>query len=264
MLNSDIRDHAYQFFIEEAPELLSVIEMSLLELRGERTPAQIHGIMRAAHSIKGGAASVQLPAIEELAHRLEDIFKALYNDAVVVDETMEGLLLAGFDHLKQALTTQIETGQLDHSEVLEQGLPVIAAIEEQLGEHLAAGEQFLPSSADLGVDIVASLFEVDVAQGLTEISTALAGRDQETLRATLGTQTEIFAGLAEILNLPGFREITDLVAQGLGNPGVPMGELARVALENWQHSCGQVLEKGDRQRGGEPSEALVALVRGPG
>ncbi|QUS60946.1 Hpt domain-containing protein [Synechocystis sp. PCC 7338] len=263
MLNSDIRDHAYQFFIEEAPELLSVIEMSLLELRGERTPAQIHGIMRAAHSIKGGAASVQLPAIEELAHRLEDIFKALYNDAVVVDETMEGLLLECFDHLKQALTTQIETGQLDHSGVLEQGLPVIAAIEEQLGDYLAAGEQFLPSSADLGVDIVASLFEVDIAQGLAEIRATLAGEDQATLQATLSAQTEIFAGLAEILNLPGFKEITDLVAQGLGNPEVPIGELAAVAVEDWQQSCGQVLDNGDRQQGGEPSDALVALVRGP-
>jgi chemotaxis family two-component system sensor histidine kinase/response regulator PixL len=264
MLNSDIRDHAYQFFIQEAPELLSVIEMGLLELRGERTPAQIHSIMRAAHSIKGGAASVQLPAIEELAHRLEDIFKALYNDAVVVDDGLEGMLLEGFDHLKRALVMQIETGQLDHGLVLEQGLPVIGAIEEQLGEHLAAGEQFMPSSADLGVDIVASLFEVDVAQGLAEIREVLAGGDEERLRGTLATQAEIFAGLAEILNLPGFKEITELVVEGLGDPGVKTEELAVVAVENWQHSCGQVLEKDDRQRGGEPSAALVALVRGQG
>jgi chemotaxis family two-component system sensor histidine kinase/response regulator PixL len=29
-INSDIRDHAYQFFIEEAPELLQEIEEGLL------------------------------------------------------------------------------------------------------------------------------------------------------------------------------------------------------------------------------------------
>ncbi|WP_353839151.1 Hpt domain-containing protein [Moorena sp. SIO4E2] len=41
--------------------------------------------MRAAHSIKGGAASVGLEAIKTLAHRLEDIFKAFYSDEVVAN-----------------------------------------------------------------------------------------------------------------------------------------------------------------------------------
>ena len=62
--------------MEEAPELLQIIEDGLLTLRAERTSAKVHDIMRAAHSLKGGAASVELPTIKDLAHRLEDIFKA--------------------------------------------------------------------------------------------------------------------------------------------------------------------------------------------
>jgi chemotaxis family two-component system sensor histidine kinase/response regulator PixL len=58
-INSDIRDQAYQFFIEEAPELLQVIEAGLLTLRQEHSTAKVHNLMRAAHSIKGGAASVE-------------------------------------------------------------------------------------------------------------------------------------------------------------------------------------------------------------
>jgi chemotaxis family two-component system sensor histidine kinase/response regulator PixL len=57
-IDSDIRDQAYQFFIQEAPELLQVIEAELLTLRQERSTAKIHNVMRAAHSIKGG-----LPAL---------------------------------------------------------------------------------------------------------------------------------------------------------------------------------------------------------
>ncbi|MGL5033749.1 MAG: Hpt domain-containing protein, partial [Microcystaceae cyanobacterium] len=56
MINADIRDHAYQFFIEEAPELLHIIEDGLLTLRSQRTQGAVHEIMRAAHSLKGGAA----------------------------------------------------------------------------------------------------------------------------------------------------------------------------------------------------------------
>ncbi|NEO64177.1 MAG: hypothetical protein F6J98_28705, partial [Moorea sp. SIO4G2] len=62
--HSEIQDQAYQFFIEEAPELLQLIETGLLNLQQERTTAKIHDLMRAAHSIKGGAASVGLEAIK--------------------------------------------------------------------------------------------------------------------------------------------------------------------------------------------------------
>ena len=218
--------------------------------------------MRAAHSIKGGAASVELPAIKAIAHRLEDIFKALYNDAVVVDETMESLLLESFDCLKDALMTQIDTGELDHDGALEKALPLITAIEEQLGDYLAAGEQFLPSSADLGVDIVSSLFEVDIVQGIEQLQIAYDSGDRPLISETLQGQTEVFAGLAEILNLTGFKAITDLVQQGIAQPDCDPMSLANLALTDWRDSCEQVLQNGDRQRGGEPSAALIALVNG--
>jgi two-component system, chemotaxis family, sensor histidine kinase and response regulator PixL len=81
-LNSDIRDQAYLFFIEEAPELLHNIESGLLTIREERSTAKVHEIMRAAHSLKGGAASVELNAIKKIAHRLEDAVKALRRSKV--------------------------------------------------------------------------------------------------------------------------------------------------------------------------------------
>ncbi|BFM40184.1 Hpt domain-containing protein [Synechocystis sp. LKSZ1] len=264
MINADIRDHAYQFFIEEAPELLQVIEQELLTLRQERTPAKIHALMRAAHSLKGGAASVGLPAIKTLAHRLEDIFKALYSEAVVIDEDMESLLLQAFDGLKNPLMAEIEQGQFDSDQALATGLPVIEAIEFLLGDHLAAGEQFLPSSADLGVDIVSSLFEVDIQQGLNQIQGALETEDAEVVRETLSAQTEVFAGLAELLNLPGFQEITTLVQTALVNQPEAILALAPVALRDWRQSCQQVLEQGDRQQGGYPSAELQALAGASG
>ena len=82
-IDPNIRDQAYQFFIEEASELLDIIETGLLNLRPEVTVPKVHEIMRAAHSIKGGAASVDLDTIKTIAHRLEDAFKALYSDAVI-------------------------------------------------------------------------------------------------------------------------------------------------------------------------------------
>ncbi|HYE72319.1 MAG TPA: Hpt domain-containing protein, partial [Blastocatellia bacterium] len=53
-IDADIRDQAYQFFIQEAPELLQTIETELLTLKQERSTPKVHSMMRAAHSIKGG------------------------------------------------------------------------------------------------------------------------------------------------------------------------------------------------------------------
>jgi chemotaxis family two-component system sensor histidine kinase/response regulator PixL len=74
-IDSDIRDQAYQFFIEEAPELLQEIESGILTLREERDIAKVHSIMRAAHSLKGSSASVGLESIKTIAHRLETILR---------------------------------------------------------------------------------------------------------------------------------------------------------------------------------------------
>ena len=128
-LNPDIRDQAYQFFIEEAQELLQVLETGLLSLRQDHSTPKVHELMRAAHSIKGGAASVELSAIELLAHRLEDFFKALYSDDVKFDEELEGLLLQGYDCLRNPLTEQIEVGSFDAESALLAAEPVFSALE---------------------------------------------------------------------------------------------------------------------------------------
>ncbi len=262
MMNPDIRDHAYQFFIEEAPELLQIIENGLLTLRADRTSAKVHEIMRAAHSIKGGAASVELPTIKDLAHRLEDIFKAFYNEAVPLDEDMESLLLQAYDCLKDSLMTQITEGQFDEEAALSRAQPILEAIEFLLGDRLAEGDQYIPSSADLGVDIVASIFEVDITQGVEQLAAALDSGDSGLITDTLQAQTEVFAGLAELLNLPGFKTITDTVQQALQHHPEQAVSIAQLALQDWRGSCEQVLQNGDRAQGGNPSEALLALVQG--
>ena len=49
---TEIHNQAYQFFKQEAPEFLQMIETGLLALREDRSTNNIHSIMRAAHSIK--------------------------------------------------------------------------------------------------------------------------------------------------------------------------------------------------------------------
>jgi two-component system, chemotaxis family, sensor histidine kinase and response regulator PixL len=259
-LNPDIRDRAYQFFVEEAQELLQLLETGLLELRQDHSIPKVHELMRAAHSIKGGAASVELNAIELLAHRLEDFFKALYSDRVDFDSELESLLLQGYDCLSHPLLEQIKTGSFDEEAALLKAEPVFAALEVRLAEALKNADNYLPSSNDLGVDIVASIFEVDVVQALDRLQTIILDPNNYDLATELAATLEMFAGFAELFNLSGFSDIVQTAQAALQlNPQAALAIL-QVMVADCTLATKQILA-GDRERGGTVSLALIELAQ---
>lgn len=260
-LNSDIRDQAYQFFIEEAPELLQAIESGLLTLKEDRSTTKVHEIMRAAHSLKGGAASVELNAIKKIAHRLEDAIKAFYSETVEIDTELESLFLQAYDCLRNPLIEQIEVGSFDEEAALQVAEPIFEKIEYLLKDSLLEAERYIPSSSDLGIDIVSSIFEVDVAQGLERLTAVLANPQNFEVAGELRAQAEVFVGFAELLGLPGFGEIAQVALQALERYPNRVLEITQLALADWQVSREQVLG-GDRDRGGNPSPALRELSQG--
>ena len=258
-LNPDIRDQAYQFFIEEAPELLQNIEAGLLNLRQDRSTANVHGIMRSAHSLKGGAASVELDAIKTIAHRLENIFKALYNETVEIDTDLESQLLQAYDCLRLPLMEQIATNQFDQEQALAIAEPIFAQIETRLGDALTQADNFIPSSSELGVDMAQSIFEVDVAQGLELLSQVVADPEHHPVAGELRAQADVFAGFAELLNLPGFGAIANTAIRALNAHPDKALEITQLALADFDAGRLAVLE-GDRTQGGTPSPQLMALA----
>ena len=258
-LNPDIRDQAYQFFIEEAQELLQVLETGLLSLRQNHSIPKVHELMRAAHSIKGGAASVELSAIELLAHRLEDFFKALYSDEVEFDEELEGLLLQGYDCLRNPLTEQIEQGSFDEESALLAAEPVFSALEICLEDGLKNSDSYIPSATDLGVDIVSSIFEVDVVQALEHLQLVASNPHNYDLPAELQSKLEMFAGFAELFNLPGFSDIIQTAQTALAQNPDRVAAIIEATVADCTIAKDQVLA-GDRQQGGEVSTALRELA----
>ncbi|WP_416668224.1 response regulator [Egbenema bharatensis] len=254
-INPEIRDQAYQFFIEEAPDLLQTLEAGLLTLSQDRSTAKIHNLMRSAHSIKGGAASVGLDAIATLSHRLENIFKALYNEALEIDTELENQLLGAFDCLRLPLMEQITTGFFNAEQALHQAEPILAQIEERCGDALLQ-ESYIPSSSELGIDIVASIFEVDVAQGLERLAVVVAEPHNYEVMGELQAQVEVFAGFAEFLNIPRFSATAEAVRQAMQNYPHQALEITQLAISEFEQ-CRQAVLAGDRA--GEPNLSVELL-----
>lgn len=257
--DSVIRDQAYQFFIEEAPELLQEIESGILSLQEDRDTAKIHSIMRAAHSLKGGSASVGLEAIKTISHRLETIFKALYSDTVTIDTDLETHLLSAYDCLRLPLLEQLEHGQFDGQQALAAAEPVLNQLELRFGEAIAATADFIPSSEDMGVSMAQAIFETDIAEEIARLAAVIENPAGRELAGELRAQAEVFRGFAELLNLPGFGAIATTALDALERHPQRVDEIAQLALVDFQAGRTEVLSQPASQGGG-PSAALLALA----
>ena len=98
--DAELRD----VFLAEAEENLAAIEEGLLAL--EQRPddgATIDEIFRAAHTLKGGAATLSLATLRDVAHAVEDLFAAIREKRVAVTPAVAGVLLHAVDLLRALL-----------------------------------------------------------------------------------------------------------------------------------------------------------------
>ncbi len=261
MLSSpDIRDQAYQFFIQESMEFLQALEEGLLVLHEDHSVPKIHVLMRAAHSIKGGAASIGgMDAIVAIAHQMEDVLRALYQDDVIVDATLEELLLQAYDCLRNPLIQQIETNSNNGEHWLAQSETVFAQLVEILGEAMEANNE-LPTAAELGVDIVQVIFMGDIEEGLIRMATVLANPDHPEVAGELRAQAQVFLGMGELVNLMGFVDIAKATQTALECHPAHAKEIGQIAHDDFRAAQILVLG-GERKTGGSPSEALLAWTK---
>ncbi|WP_373528282.1 response regulator [Nostoc sp.] len=257
--DKEIREQGYIYFLAEAPELIQIIEQELFSLSEGYSIAKVHNLMRATHTLKGGAANVGLEVIKMIAHYLEDVFKALYNPKVVIDAELQTLLLQAYECLSIALNTELIGSSINNEELIHRATSVFAQLQEKLGDAFGA-ESHIPSSEELGFDIVQSVFEVGVEQRLNSIADAVNNPpNSDEFIEFLQSQAEVFFGLAESLNLPGLGEIAQTILSALQANPTQVQQIAEIALADLQQAQ-QLVLAGDRTSGGEPSPGLRKLT----
>src|SRR5919202_2892720 len=259
-MNNDptIREQSYRYFLQEAPELLGVLEQELLNLREDYSINKVHNLMRTTHTLKGAAASIGLETIKTVAHSLEDIFKALFNPKLSIDGEVEALLFEGYECLRLPLTAELTGGQVNDAEILDRTAAIFTQLQQKLGNCFGE-DAHIPNSVELGFDVTQSIFEVGVTQRLDEIATVVALGDHQAVAITLRSQCEIFQGLAESLDLSGFEAIAQAAIAALDAHPDQVLLIAQTALADLQAGQAAILD-GDRTQGGQPSLYLQQLA----
>lgn len=93
-------------FCEEATDQLAVLSSELLYI--EKDPANIDHyatLMRAAHTVKGGAATMGYANMAKLAHALEDVFHLGERKALVLDPGAISVSFAAIDKMRASLAS---------------------------------------------------------------------------------------------------------------------------------------------------------------
>jgi len=230
-------------FLDEAGEYLDTLEGALLGVaqRGVDNH-EMNAALRAAHSIKGGAALMGYGLTSELAHRLEDSLKVVkINRGDGVTSDVEGQLLSGIDAIRQIVERDRLQQPLDDSWVAGFVVPIFDGLYDTLGEPSAEDAASI-MDADEGQDVMPLIFQTEVEGSLENLEALLEERPVN-LKEEVVVMAQELGALGEMLDLPPFVQLCQSVesyAAGSVN-SAQLQEVGQKALQVWRRSQALVI-----------------------
>ncbi|WP_426990905.1 chemotaxis protein CheA [Cupriavidus sp. 30B13] len=178
----------YQTFFEEAEELLVEMEQLLLGLDLESPDAEeLNAIFRAAHSIKGGAATFGFAALTETTHLLENLLDRTRRRELTLSRTIIDTFLETKDVLQDQLNAYRNGTEPDP-----ETLARICAVLQQLALETAGGGAPAPAAAPAPAPVAAAPAPAAAGgSGLKVTLVNVSAADQALLRDELGNLGEI-------------------------------------------------------------------------
>ncbi|MDJ0717208.1 MAG: hybrid sensor histidine kinase/response regulator [Prochloraceae cyanobacterium] len=231
-------------FIDEAEDYFDRIESTLLGLASTvADPQQLDLALRAAHSVKGGAAMMGFDLLSQVAHRLEDFFKILrvryHSSQISID--VETLLLEGVDSLRQVCELHRQGLQVEKAWLDERVTPLFDRLRQHLGDLQTEDENALLAQ-DEDVDPALLVFEDGVEAVLDRFEGQLGKQNSSELREELAMTANELAAFGQMANLAPFIQLCQSVGQFAASAEPKQIEsLAHRALKQWRRSHALVL-----------------------
>jgi two-component system chemotaxis sensor kinase CheA len=152
--NTEIGPEEIKVFLEEAEELLQLLDENIIKLENDReNPKIIQEIFRAAHTLKGSSAMLGHQRMTEVAHAMETLLDKLRNKKLELNSLIVDALLCGIDAIK-SLTQEVVAGSEGVTDVQATVNQLVAASEKSgpgegiSGDNHNAGQE---STADQGI-----------------------------------------------------------------------------------------------------------------
>ncbi len=206
-------------FFEESREGLEAMEAGLLSLeQGSRDDDLINSIFRAAHSIKGGAATFGFEAVASFTHLLETLLDEFRSGKRDLDAESIDAMLASVDVLRELLA------EAEHGQAADLGM--VQAMEARLNAILS-GQPAPKATAKAAVEEVPEAWQIGFVPAP---SMFMSGNDPlRIIRELEGLGTLKVASRPE--RLPGFDKMDPLEAYLAWDLGL-IGKVPRKQIED--------------------------------
>ena len=198
------------FLDEDAPEYLQMLEEGIKDPDSPDFTA----LLRAAHSLKGGAGLASLTSLQHLAHRLEDVLVGIQEGQIAERELAWALIEKGIDEvgfvLSQARTVDDAIANPE----------LITALEALVGTS-SETEECSTTDDDGGTsqnnNLVWNTLTVELENSFNVIEELELDTPDEVIQPLLADFADECIFMAETLDLPWLGEAMEPIAEALGN-----------------------------------------------
>ncbi len=229
-------------FLEEATEHITTLENVIVEAKNNRKIdlQKINGALRAAHSMKGGAAIMGFHALSDLSHLLEDSFKVLKTGKkpLEVDSSLQGLLLSAIDWLRQIVESISIGHDVDEQWITTFCYPVFEELRAILGEPALEDAMSILATEENPQEIISLLFKTEVEGYLQRLESLLKQKESSVLREEIIMMSSQLGGLGEMLQIPAFVQLCESIIQRLSTAvsDAEVEEIAELGLQSWRNT----------------------------
>ena len=106
-------------FFAEAEQQVETLESNILVIESDPSNHEaVDEIFRAAHTLKGGSATVEFNELSEFTHKVEDVLDEIRSDRLQVTEDIIDILLTSIDVIKAMLEAR-QNGSVYEEDVSE-------------------------------------------------------------------------------------------------------------------------------------------------
>ncbi len=256
------------FLYEDAPDYLAMLDEGFGRLRsnGAAINAQNEyaALMRATHSLKGGAGIAQLPTLSQLAHKLEDLVQALHEERVPEREFAYELLSVGIEQVGNLIAQAI------NGDDIAEPLPIFTALDSFLAN---LPDQKRPSSSTQSADLPKADFQVsptasyvlktaltvDLEDCLQRVEQLLqTAAPSDAIKQALMTLQEECTLLGQALNQNWLADMAAELRQGLDQTSLPIEQIAMTAIVELRLKRSQVLNSYAQELAPSPETATAS------
>lgn len=106
-------------FFEEAQLQIDLMEQNVLVLENDPSDKEsVDELFRAAHTLKGGAATVQMDELAQFTHIVEDVLDEVRSDNIEMNATVVDIILPAIDVIKLMLAARTEGDVYDDAQAI--------------------------------------------------------------------------------------------------------------------------------------------------